>query len=584
MNNDLTYGRNFADFLGSFWSSIFDKGALGKAIGYASSEMLLQSYMELMEVINSSSVYSIPAFSRRNVVPLIISESQLSLYSQVPNYGDGGYYGIQPALAKYKEGAVLQYGEAARLNASYFYPISNPNYTFGSVAINRLFEPSVTYSNGSDFVYSKADGGIIFKTNPFDNPLTPQGQVLNPVTGEVDKQIVLWFCDVDEDTFRLHNQYGFIFSNLEQSSEQYKQIIQSVFELVSNGPSLFRLDSFLSSISGSPLIREVSETVQTIQDKAEGHLVITDKNVYSLSSDTYLRKDIVVGATLQGGTPLSNVVEVVDTKVKNWWESFVALPLKPGHTTNTNGFLSFPNVIEAATYGTTNLPAQPLSRSVAFSLIGDHQAIRAFWKGVNDKAKVTGSLYGFDLFNKYSNSTDQVTDFTNQTEFYVNPAQILAEDLCSYSILPIRVNINNVSNLDIFFKTINPLKLSTPVHVILMLFLEINVIEQCQLASPSNQSQTNSINLTDLLITNVENFPSGEQAIWSAPADTGILEAISIEVNAGTGKKAGRSYKTPHFYNSDLDERGFLIEKFDLSNESNLRQTVELKLVPKCAL
>ena len=582
MNNDLTYGRNFADFLGSFWSSIFDGGALGDAIGYSCSEMLLQSYMDVMEIINSSSIYSIPTFSRKNVLPVIINESDMLQYAQVPSYGDGGFYGQQPDGGKYRSGSFLKYGTPAKLSDSYFYPLPQSVVSLGSFAVNRLFQPSVTLANGADFILSADDGGIVFKSNPFSNPLIPVADVLNTTTGEMDKQIVIWFCDVDEDTFRLHDQYGFIFTNLQESSEQYKIIIQSVFELVSKGPSISALDSFLSAVSGSPLIREVSETVEVIQDTPEGYLIITDKSVYSLLDKTMLRNNIVVGAVLPASTPLSTVVEVVDTTMYDWWEEFPSLPLKPGYTTNTNQFLSFPNISVPAVYGQNNSPAQPLSQSVAFTLIGDPMAIKDFWASVNEKAGQTGNNYGFELFSKYSDSTNPETDFTNQVDFFLNPAQILAEDLCTYSILPIKININYIQNLDIFFKTINPLKLSTPVHVILMLFLEINLIDQYQLAASSNQTQTDSVNLNDLIEVNFNDFPSGEQALWSAPPDTtGILEAISID--ASSSSKGGRSYGSNNFYDYDLDYRGFLIEQFDLSNTSNLVQTLEIKQIPKCA-
>lgn len=582
MNSDLTYGRNFADFLGSFWSSIFDKGALGNAIGYASSEMLLQHYMDMMDVINSSSIYSTPIFTRKNVYPLVMSESEFIQYAQIPTYGDSGYYGPQPSNEKYLVNSTLHYGTPAKLSPSYFYPVLDSIFSFGSVAINRLFEPSVTLCNGSDFVYSAADGGIIFSANPFDNPLIPVNEVLNESTGEVDRQIIIWFCDVDLTSTQLHDQWGFIFTNFSISSQQYRDVIQNVFELVSQGPSLFRIDSFLSSISGSPLIREVSEIVQAIQDTPEGSLVITDKSVYSVASLSKIRGSIVVGAILAAGTPISNVIDVIDVTVKDWWSNLSSIPLKSGMTSNNSGYLAFPNVSTLVGYQNYT-GIDPTHRGVYFSLIGESSVVSEFWATVDAKAKAANSTYGFDLFKKYSSSSSPLVDFSNASDFFVNPAQVLAEDLLPFSILPIKIKVSDITNLDTFFRTISPLKLTTPVHVILMLFLEVDLIDECDLASSENQSQTTSVNLDDLVLSNFGNYPSTEQEIWTSPTDSGIIEAVSIEVDIATGKKAGRSYKTPYFYSSNLDSMGFLIENFDLSNNTNLVQTLELRQIPKCA-
>lgn len=574
MNNDLTYGRNFADFLGSFWASIFDKGALGTAIGYASSEELIQKYLDMCDIIDSSSIYSIPVFSRKNVDPLIIKKSKFIDYKEYVNYGSGGYYGQQPQNSRYRQDSYLQYGEPATITYSYFCPIEFENISsLGIFALNRLFEPSVTLCRDSDFVM--VEGGILFRDNIFENKLFPVKQTEDLETGEIDKEIVLWFCDVDIDTFNIYKQYGYTFTNFRASSNEYKEIVQTVFEIVSQGPSIFRIDAFLSAISGSPLIRETEETVQSITDAPEGKLVITDLNVYQTTKSIPINPSIKVGDILKSGTPLLDIVEVVDTRNPNWWKEFDVLPLEPGMTSNSKGFLGFMNTQLRGEYFTNKYSIDDTYKGVKFKLIGNEIDIKEFWESVSKKSVDNKITYGYEFFKKYGpHSTDPLSDFRNSKPFVVNPAQIFASDLCNFIVLPIRVKVSRIIDVERFFRTINPLSINTPVHIVLMLFFDIEIgIEQFDLANTDSQDSIQSQDLKLIALEEYNDLPSPWGTDQNQPP---ILEAVSI----GYGLYGGRY----NFYASSLDSRGFLIEKIDLSSSSTLVQNIELKQIPKCAI
>jgi hypothetical protein len=578
LNKDFTYGRNFSTFLGSFWSSLFDEGALGDSIGYATSEMLCELYLDVIDIINASSIDATSVFNRKSIYPLIISESQLNNYSENPIYGNDGNYGSQLESSTYESGSYLQYGQISKLNANYVYPISEKISKIGGVALNRLFNPSVTFVNESD--YFLRDNKVFFRKNPFDNDLIPKRAVQDAATGDIDREIVIWFCNVDEDDFKLYDKYGFIFTNIKKSSEQYKKIIQKLFNILSTGSSSDSLCSYLSVIAGSPVIIETTETVEEILDGPEGKLVVTDKNIYVVDSDIDISKNVKVGQELKSGSPVADIIELYNTKKAGWWNSLVSIPMKIGNTTNTSGFISFPNKYEKGVYG-DQLTSSQFSKPLYFKLIGEQKYIDEFWMNLNKKSKKSKINWGHKLFKKYSSSNTD-SNFLSEKDIFLNPAEIFCEDLFKDNILPVKIKLNKVKNYDIFFSTIDPLELITPVNCILMLFFEVSLIDKCTFIN--NYSESVSVNLDAAVNLKFDELPvsSIEKANWNNYLDKNeSLEMISIDNTSS--KRAGRFYKD-NFNLLDISSSGFLIEKFDLSITNNLVENIEIKQIPKCAI
>lgn len=565
MNQDFTYGRNFADFLGSFWSTIFDKGALGAAVGYASSESLVQSYMDMVDVINSLSIYTIPEFSRQNVYPVIMRKSRFESYQEHPEYGSGAYFGVQPDGGRYLNGGSVRYGVAAKLGTSYFYPVTQGDVaSFGVFALNRLFEPSVTLCNGADFF--QVDGGIVFAGSPFDNPLFPSRKVWDEASQSMDEEVVVWFCDIDRDTLNLYKQFGYTFTNFKRSSEQYKKVIQTVYEIVSRGPSIFRIDAFVSSVAGSPLIREAQETVESVSETPEGTIVATDLNVYQISSGAGLRPYVVPGATLAGGTPLLDIVEIVDTKQDGWWKGFEAIPVRKDTFRGVGGFLSFPNREDRVAYLPKSPLYNPVYRGVTFGLIGSEEAAKRLWDAASENAVSLEEPYGFELFQKYGPPGGTELDFVNGATFSVNPARVLAEDIFPGCMLPIKLKTGLVSDLEFFFGVIDVLRPSCPVHINLMLFIEM----------------TGNMDEAALSSGQVSVEPVPLESMMSAPAEapeTDAPEYGAVERVSVGGGFYGGSY---NFLPEDVGDHGALTEKIDLSSGSVVVQNIELKQIPKC--
>ena len=349
---------------------------------------------------------------------------------------------------------------------------------------------------------------------------------------------------------------------------------------MSNGSSSDSLCSYLSVIAGSPVIIETTETVQEISDGPEGKLVITDKNIYIVDSDIDISKNIIAGSVLKAGTPIADIIEIYDTKKNGWWNALASIPMKIGNCTNTSGFISFPNKYEKGVYG-TELTSSQYSKPLYFKLIGQQKYVDEFWFNLNKKSKKGKINWGHKLFQKYS-ITKKDSDFLSEKSIFLNPAEIFCEDLFKDNLLPIKIKLNKVKNYEIFFSTIDPIELITPVNCILMLFLELSLVDKCSFIN--NYSESVSINLDTAINLKFADLPvaSIEKDNWNNYVDKNeSIEMISIDNTSG--KRAGRYYKD-NFNAIDISSSGFLIEKFDLSISSNLVENVEIKQIPKCAI
>lgn len=564
MRQDLTFSKNFTDYLGAFWSSIFDQGALGGAVGGSSSEQLVQAYVDLVEMINGCSVQSSPVFHRENLYPVRIKKSELLTGSEIPVYGGGGYFGAQPEESIYQEGSILLFGEEARRENSYYIRINDTSLkSLGAVGLNKLFEPSVVMMNGVDFTLR--DGTLYLKDNPFSNELFPKRVIDQEETGQ-DEEIIIWFSDVDIEKFALYRQFGFIFTNFKDSSQMYKDIIMYVFSLVAKGSSFAQIESFLSAISGSPIIREPQETVEQIKQSLEGLLVVTDKNTYLIDPRDTLRTSVVAGAILYAGNPLTDTVNLVDTNNPEWWKEFESLPLTRDSISDEAKFLSFPNQYSNVQYGPELIRNDQESRRVRFQLIGKQQDIDTFWRGVDQRSKQERRFAGQELFLKYG-AYDSPEDYFDSPVFKINPAEVLASDLAPGAILPIRVKLASVRNIDAFFDTVSVLKSCCPVHLMIYLFISTELQEILDLNRTDSQSITqSSIESTDLVDLLAGEFSGDVADAWNDTDEDGEYlcktpEAVAFSISPG-----------------------IQLEQFDLSDPSNAIDNVYLKQRKKCSV
>jgi hypothetical protein len=490
--DDLTNPLVFSDFIGYFWKHIFERGVIADSVGAYSSMQLAQIYKDMVCAINSVSVKTIPIFRRELIYPIVLSRREIEDNLANLAYGDGLVYGTQnefsPAI-----GEVILFGQKYAKKEKLSATISGQNIPIISgktVAMNSLYGATELLLSGVDFVINGEK--IRFKENPFEGGKFPIRDVVRD-DGEADQEIVVWLMDVDIEKFDLFRNFGGIFTAKIESSEQYRSLCLSIFDLISHGFSNRKVQTFLSCACGCPVIKESTETVVELHASKTNQLEIewveTDKNLYFIPEEQrpLLNPKIIVGANLPFGTPLTEIVKVIDPKKeKKWWNNFESIPAEITFSDERIKKISFPNKMTTVQKG---------SWGVKFNIIGDETSKNAFWSNLNGWIKMNQ-----DALNNFDDT--------------INPAEFFSKHLANSSILPIQVDLQYVKDKDFLFKSIlrpfDALLGIIPVYIFVYLMLKTSTDDTYM--TPSNFSESLDVSSRSPGIQ-LDQYPEGDNEL-----------------------------------------------------------------------
>lgn len=263
---DYDRTRNMLALLGSFWSSVYQGGGQVASVVAAKGQVERQTLTDALQVANALSRGSCPIFLRDNwrVLHLLASEKNTSQAS-IPRYDDN--------TASHDGSLVF---DAPRDTIHYTFPAPSKLADVRQ-AFNRFTEPSLCWTRGAEFILE--DGAITFLHDPFDDarvakrPVYQDGQV-------VDEEAVLWLFRGQFDYDTLYRQYGYVINMQMSSSKAYRDLLVAFFDAIVGGTAARQLLMAASAITGVPLVREPTETVEHVSIDNNGRLVITDQHAY----------------------------------------------------------------------------------------------------------------------------------------------------------------------------------------------------------------------------------------------------------------------------------------------------------------
>ncbi len=328
----FNYGRYLLEIIGSFWSLIYkDRDVIEKFV-CGDALVLEQNYFNLLEKFLSISLTDIPLYHAERWKLLIFRESATNnsiatilKYDGSPAFNDQpAQYGPQPIGTAYKDGAIFQYDRYAE--GDYFtYPLPSDLIDIDAYITNRIFDPSLIWSKGTDFSISR--GVITFTHNLFNNDLIPKRNIINDEGEVVDREAALWAYNSKYDKDDLWNHFGYLVDIKMESSENYRDLIRAIFGLYTLGSKLNTLLGMLTALFGLPIIKENEETIIKIKEDS----IVTNHHTYYLDNSVEKNPQVKIGATLPLFTPLSNTVKLLDNVLyPKWWrnKSFISLPVQ----------------------------------------------------------------------------------------------------------------------------------------------------------------------------------------------------------------------------------------------------------------
>lgn len=530
---DLSTPENYQNFFGTFWNQIFLEDQFITGLAYINAWALEQLYRDFIFSINRLSTKTIPVFQRELIVPLVMRKSKLSTGPDLLKYGSGAVFGEQPPGGKYEEGKTFEFGGLEKLSLLYYFELPNVK-NVGNIIVNRLISPSKILIRDSDFII--VDNVVAFATNPFEDSLLTKRPVYE--NGQVvDEEMVLWLTECDVESRNLYTQFGFVFSDVEDSSEAYKKIIQSFFNLFPGGPSLSILDSFLATTVGAPIVIEATETVESITPFGSDTIVATDASVYKIPSYATIRDAVKVGAVLKSGFPLTTMTEVMSRDTKTfWWSEQTSIVMPPSYFRADILFgIGFPNKYVPAEYMGEAVPGRDNRGLVRFALNGTEHDVNEFWKYVDAESIKRDEFLGTKLWQHagliqtvgddpvLDDKGEPKADFTQPLS--VNPLEFLMEHLSGENMFAIKVDLFNKSTSTQLFQSILYLRESTPAFTSFLVFLNLNFEENYAF-----QNEITSLELqdtADIVNNRPGSFTPSTKAYWDDPAVN--AEAISVD-------------------------------------------------------
>ncbi len=254
--SDFTNPQKIHECLGDYWYSIYySNEQIGNYVASICFNREQWDY-QFKDTKDCLSRYKVPIFEHVKIKPVYLKYSDaLESIKDYPTYN-----------GKFIHNGSIQYD--LPIGYTYKFKIPEDIKSAGYIA-NKVVDPTYT---------SKAvikDGMLYLDYSPFSG-IFKLDRIYDEAGRVVDSYAIVWLFDVELEKEDIYYQYGYIFNIHFDSSENYKQLINVLYDSLINGPSerVFRL--YISTVTGIPVALTEGEIVTEVLPD----LVTTDKNKY----------------------------------------------------------------------------------------------------------------------------------------------------------------------------------------------------------------------------------------------------------------------------------------------------------------
>jgi len=309
IENFVKNGNTLVDWMGTFWTRIYENSDLVKNVQQGGGLLLAQLYLDFMESVSLINRNEVPAFHRERWMPLVIRLSQagtgkatLIKAGMVPTPVIGPQTG-----SEFVPGEVFKVGGNAEYAAAISYPLSVDIEDVITCISDNILSPKVVLVRDQDFIVEENTIVFLKQNDPFKMSAFPQRDLNN------DKEILLWACDTLVDKEYVYKYLSYVLGIEATSTEYFQKMVNALWNAYNYGTPIGVFKSAVGAILGEPTIIHATETVQAIIAGNAYTQVITDKEVYNVSKASTLRDVCVVGGILQMGEFLTETVRLYET-------------------------------------------------------------------------------------------------------------------------------------------------------------------------------------------------------------------------------------------------------------------------------
>jgi hypothetical protein len=290
---DLDRLDNLVAVAGSWWADSYQGGQLAASVLFARAQLERQNEVDFGELLASVSRHRLPALHVEEWYCLKILESERNTEVNLPRFDgrytfDGSIFFDTPEELPY-----------------HTWPVPD-GLTSCPIVTDGVHACTLAWADGVDFVVR--DGGVWFYRNPFDVDGVTKHEVFE--AGEVvDREVRLWLYGSRWDRSNVHTQFGYVIDAKEPSSENYKRLVNAVFDALVEGTSAGRVEEAVSAIADVPLAAG-GETVESVVSDLRHLWVVTDKNAYAFHPDS--TAVVAAGDALHAGQAMTDGLAVYE--------------------------------------------------------------------------------------------------------------------------------------------------------------------------------------------------------------------------------------------------------------------------------
>jgi hypothetical protein len=539
-SKDYTDGEFLFKNLGTFWTQLFQDSETLRGYTLGMAEELIQSYLNLIEIINKYSIKDIDIYHREKWYPLIIRKS---LFNGVPFVfePDAAVFGPQPTEDRLYSEKVFRFGfpKESVENTLYTYDLTNDKVKKIGLISNKIINPTQILIPGVD--YFLKNNILYFNSNIFENKKFNSVKLLGNLGEKVtylhnnvlleDEIIVLWLYNTEIDNDDLYLNFGKLYDIKFNSSVWYKEFLKSFTNLRIESATIKALKLICAAIIDVPLILENNETVEDIYKDDKYSYVITNKNVYKLTLNQNISEAIQIGKTLHAGEFITDNILLLDSLIlNNWWKTSIKTNKLafPSHVflINPEKQLLFSNDIELVYY---------IKGVLTFPILGQSEDVLSFQNYINlpkNKLDLLKALNLFENTPKIIDNEETIVDIvysaeqdifiTTDKNYYrinrnrniskeviigktlskntpiilmdsfeninnfttinapiaINPLDFVFKNIFKNNTVFLKISFTNDTQLKSFFNLINILKPYLPSHVYFLIHINLNFTEE----------------------------------------------------------------------------------------------------------
>jgi hypothetical protein len=480
---DLDQGRLLLEQLGSFWTNIFrDVGVLQSHMRSNANEQG-QSYLGYLEAVACVSRFTVPVFHREYWHLFVLSRNVVVNQASVYQPNDLQYGPQDGTVPGRPVGFVQTYGGQDKVGVVKA-PLPDKLANIPFTIHNKVVLPSQTLMSGLDFTVDTDSKMITFRTNPFNDPLFVKRDVFDSAGIKIDEEVALWVYLGDFDLDYVYIQFGYALGIKYASSQEYKDLLNAVWDMFVMCLSRESLQQFLSAMSGVPFVLETEETIEVVRVEADRQLIITDQHVYQFKlSAVLLYSSSDVGTKLYHGQALCTAVLIEELAQHD--PNYSVLP----SVALSRGLLSG-GYLADLTFRNANVQLEYLGLDeynkavVRFDVSGFPGDVEAFWNAVNIRGVVSGKMLSEYLDTRVDPTTPPLP---MNLPSVINPLEFILSNLMRNNLFVIRVRYqdfaDNVPGLGAF----QFLRDVIPPHTTYIVFVDLTVTETIDLAQAGGE-------------------------------------------------------------------------------------------------